>query len=110
MGMRVNAWASAILAVGLWAAASPHANAEIPQSARDGVADWTYADCSGKAYPPDSSASASSMDAFCRCFADYLMDLLTDDEILYLASYLEPTLDIIDKEQRAKTMCSALAQ
>lgn len=51
-----------------------------------------------------------ALDAFCRCFADYLMDLLTDDEIVYLATYLEPTLAMVDKEQRARMTCNAFAQ
>ena len=108
--MRANTWASAILVVSLWATTGSDANAEIPESVRDSAADWSYNDCSEKAYPLDSSASASSKDAFCRCFADYPMDLLTDDEIAYLATYLEPTLAMVDREQRARMTCNAFAQ
>jgi hypothetical protein len=108
--MRANVWASAILAVSLWATARSDANAEVPQSVRDSAADWAYNDCSEKAYPLDNSAPTASKDAFCRCFGDYLTDLLTDDEIVYLATYLEPTLTMVEKEQRARMTCNAFAQ
>lgn len=108
--MRANVWACAILVVGLWMTSKSDSNAEIPQSVRDSVAGWHYNDCSEKAYPIDGSVQAPVKDAFCRCFADYLMDLLTDDEIVYVATYLEPTPDMVEKEQRARMTCNAFAQ
>lgn len=108
--MRPNTLACAILLVGLGTMTLSDASAEIAQSVRDSVADWQYNDCNEKANPIDGSAQAASEDAFCRCFADYLMDLLTDDELAYVATYLEPTPDMIDKEQRARMTCNAFAQ
>jgi hypothetical protein len=88
----------------LCATTSGSALAQISQSTRDLAADWIYSDCSEK------TLSTPNKDAFCRCLGDYLMDLLTDDEIRYVATYLRPTQDMQDKERRAQATCTAFTQ
>jgi hypothetical protein len=79
------------------------------------MADAVYRNCSGEGpqfrYEDELAyaiIAAPEGDEYCRCFGDYLADLLSDSEIQHLRTFHTATAEIADKEERATAICDAL--
>ena len=83
---------------------------------RSVVANALFRDCSGEGsqffyadevtYP----VPTPEREAFCRCSADYLSELLTDPDIQYVMTNRAASPAILEKEKRANEMCGAMVQ
>lgn len=71
------------------------------------ISDWLHSDCSSREGLQGSADEGVGI-SFCRCFSDYLSELLTVDEMAYLATYSVPTDAISEKAERATLLCSTM--
>jgi len=71
------------------------------------ISDWLNSDCSSRE-GLHGNADEDTGISFCRCFSDYLSELLTTEEMAYLATYSVPTEAISEKAERATLLCSTM--
>lgn len=81
---------------------------------RTAIADFIYRDCNGEESVLLSDGemsmpfSSPQRESFCRCVGDYMSELMDENEIRYVATYLAPTPPLLEKEQRAKELCRTM--